>query len=362
VKTVVLDATELARDWLCRGLKYQLIEHMLHATWLNVSVPAPVFEETIANYGRAVEQANRDLNHLSRERRRLGLGDLRSASGDFNFRDYLVERFDERLGIEVLPWPKVSHVDLVARAVARRPPFDQKGGGYRDSLVWASVLELAREGADVALVSSDKAFAGDRSHLAAELQAEADETSGSVELVQDFSSWLLAQLPWESEDLAGAVATSRDEAFYNFYLQSDLQDDLVPTVEELGFRWWPDWCSIEEVRWGGKFERVEASAGPDGLTLAEYDLDQFVAFEAEFSEVAEPEPGWEISSHGSYRRLHVTGEIPMIARVAVLFGDAFGLSVDELSWRRADGAGPGFSTYRPELDPDQLSLLDELSR
>ena len=51
VKTVVLDANELSRDWMCTGLKYQLLEHIFHASWLNVYVPAVVLEELIANRG-----------------------------------------------------------------------------------------------------------------------------------------------------------------------------------------------------------------------------------------------------------------------------------------------------------------------
>jgi hypothetical protein len=40
----------------------------------------------------------------------------------------------------------------------------------------------------------------------------------------------------------------------------------------------------------------------------------------------------------------------------VLFADEFGLSVDEVAWRRADGSGPG--TSRIEEIPGQLSLFD----
>jgi hypothetical protein len=165
-------------------------------------------------------------------------------------------------------------------------------------------------------------------------------------------------LPWKADDLRSAVAQSRDEEFYNYYLQSDLQDELVPTVEDLGFRWPPYSCAISEIRWDGYFDSVSASSGPDGLTLVEYELDQVVGFTADFPEGVEPEPDWEVSEADVFRRVHVTGEVRMIVRIAVLLGDEAGFSVDQLSWRRADGAGPGASTYRPEHDPNQLSLLD----
>jgi hypothetical protein len=55
--------------------------------------------------------------------------------------------------------------------------------------------------------------------------------------------------------------------------------------------------------------------------------------------------------------VRVEGEVDMIVRVAVLFGDEFGFSVDELSWRRTDRSGPGAPPYWAH-DPDQPSLLD----
>lgn len=214
----------------CR-LKYQLLEHTSHVTWVNVYVPASAFEETVENYSRSVEEARKLLARANRDRRNLGLHDALGDDEGFDLRAHLSERFDSVLGITVMDWPTVSHQELVCRAVKRMPPFDQKGSGYRDSLVWADVVALARAGHQVALVSDDKIFAGSDRELAPELRAEIDGLAGTVDLVTDFAGWLIAELPWKSEDLASAVERSRDDEFYNFYLQSDLRDELVPSVE-----------------------------------------------------------------------------------------------------------------------------------
>ncbi|ULN44793.1 hypothetical protein MI149_29340 (plasmid) [Mycolicibacterium crocinum] len=55
--------------------------------------------------------------------------------------------------------------------------------------------------------------------------------------------------------------------------------------------------------------------------------------------------------------MRVEAEVDMIVRVAVLFGDEFGFSIDELSRRRTDRSGPGTPIYWAR-NPDQLSLLD----
>lgn len=44
-------------------------------------------------------------------------------------------------GVSVLPLPAVDHVELLARDVEVRLPFNRSGKGYRDALIWHSFLE-----------------------------------------------------------------------------------------------------------------------------------------------------------------------------------------------------------------------------
>lgn len=358
VKTVVLDSTELSSDFMCTGLKLQLVDHMFHETWLSVRVPASVVEETIANHAREASKLHVAARRLSRDRRRLGLEGAVSADDEsFDYRSYLIDRFD-RLGITVLPWPSVTHEELVARAVRRRPPFDEKGGGYRDSLVWADAVQLAASGCRVALVSSDRAFTGPDSQLASALQDEIADLPGSVELVRNFGAWLVAELPWQAEDLKSAVAVSRDRQFHDYILMSDARDGLLPAVEDLGLRRPPERCEITEAEWDGWFESVSSSLSPDGLRLVEYELGFDVLFEAEYRGAVESEPGWEITED-ALRWTQVSGAVPMIARLAVLFGGEFAeFEICDVSWRRADGVGRGESSLVPEGGPHQPTFLD----
>lgn len=356
MKTVVLDATELSRDWFCSGLVYQIIEHSEHFNWLNIVVPPSAFEETVANHRRKAEEASEALERLNTARKRLHLEPFSALDDDIDYRRHLAERFDYRLGISVLPWPAVSHEDLVARAIARTPPFDAKGSGYRDSLVWANVIELARTGTDVALVSADRVFADKDGTLASVLAAEVDPLPGSVELVQEFGPWLLKQLPWEADSLGSAVATSRNEAFYNYFLHSDLQADITPPVESLGFNVAPHSWHVEDVAWGGHLQAVDTRTGPDGLAQVEYEIDEDVFFVATFPGGIETAPSWRESEPNVFGQVDVRGDVHMLVSVVVVFGDEFGFGIEEMRWRRADGTEPG----RPMavIDPQQLPLPD----
>jgi hypothetical protein len=173
-------------------------------------------------------------------------------------------------------------------------------------------------------------------------------------LVRDLGNWLLAQLPWTSDSLEEAVARGRDQEFYEFYLQSDLQWELFPEARDLGFRRVP--YSFETgVEWDGTFVPQGAVRSPDGLILAEYDLGQSVEFEAELPDVSEVEDGWKVSEPNFLGHIIVRGQVQMIVRLAVLFEYPGGLAVDQLSWRRIDGPAPGAAPLDPI--PGQLSLF-----
>lgn len=60
----------------------------------------------------------------------------------------------------VLPAPGLDVLELSRRAAERRRPFDAKGNGFRDALLWETTVEVACRGVDVLLVSADtQAFA-----------------------------------------------------------------------------------------------------------------------------------------------------------------------------------------------------------
>jgi hypothetical protein len=308
---------------------------------ITVGVPSSVVEEVIANHARAAAAAKSNLSKVYAERRRLGLSKLAEPEPDIEYRTYLLERFDENLGIDVLPWPGVGHERLVSRAINRIPPFDEKGGGYRDSLVWASVVELAMAGRDVVLISADKAFAGKDGGLAPLLVEEVVQLRGSVVLAPDLRTWLLGSLPWSASTLESAVALGRDQEFYDYASQTDFFWELEPDPDAMGFQRSPFKLSIFDVEWGLSIDRVGSAYAPGGLTIVEYDVDQNVSFEAELPEGSIIEENWTSEGPAYGGRISVSGEIALIARIAVLFGGESGFSVEGLSWRRADGVGPG---------------------
>ncbi len=344
------------------GLKYQLLEQLNADPWFDVRVPAAVLEEVVAVHARRIARASSEQSALNKTWRQLGLeAPEQEPQHPFDYRAYLLESLEERLGFTLLPWPTVDHAELVRRAVSRTPPFDQKGGGYRDALIWHDVLALGRDGRDVILVSNDRAFYGEDGRLADSLAAEIAPLAGAVDVTRDFSSWLLRALPWEGVgNISAAIDQGRQDSFLSYYLQSDFQDDLFPTVEDLGFWRSPVALDVMDVTWEGGIAsgRTASVSDSESAVIVEYDLGQRVEFRARFSTYDSIEPQWRELAESDLGDVVVEAAVDMVVRVAVLFGGEYGFSIEEVAWRRADGTGPGAPLYRPHEDPNQPSLWE----
>ncbi|WP_144761293.1 PIN domain-containing protein [Curtobacterium sp. 9128] len=346
--TVVLDTTELRRDWMLTGLTMRLLGYASWHRFLDVRVPTVCVEELVAHHGRQVTEAHTLWERASQSYRRLGL-EVPSAPAALDYRAYVETRLDEHLGFDIMPLPNVAHWELLRRAVGRIPPFDDRGSGYRDSLVWANVADLARAGTDVALVTADKIFRDDGGGLTALLQSDIEDAAGSVVIVQDLTRWLLEHLPWKSERASDAVATAQDEEFREYMMSSDFSDDVEPEAEDIGFDRAPFAFRVEEIAWAAEGVRVGEPKSGEGADVVEYDFDTLVTFEAILPSGAYVEEGWSLTRHGD--RLRVSGQLRMTARALVLFGHDMGMQIDDPDWRRHDGGrrGPGVQPPAPAV-------------
>ena len=122
------------------------------------------------------------------------------------------ERLRNRLGMTeslILDYPDTLHETLVKRATSRKRPFDDNGSGYRDALIWESVLELAKQvKGPIVLVTKDKDFREGSSNLHGDLIKDLERLGlpeDKVILATDLAGLVdqhvrpnLGTLPWES--------------------------------------------------------------------------------------------------------------------------------------------------------------------
>ena len=159
----VLDANTVISEGFGASAHLRALLSASSAVGYKVYLPKPVLEEIAAKYARDLASNARKVgDNLGALSRLLGR-DLRSPLDEFDLTAETAS-FKERLlgqlrasGSEILDYPGTSHEDLVSRATSRRRPFDDKGSGYRDALVWETVLKLATQvEGSIVLVSKDK--------------------------------------------------------------------------------------------------------------------------------------------------------------------------------------------------------------
>ena len=146
---VVLDTTELLADPWFRSPDTRILLSLAEAREHVICVPELVIDEAANQYGVQLTRYRVKLEKAVQEARRLtpnrappGLDDEEITSLGAEFRKGILSAINRTFGT-VLPYPQTLHSDLVKRRLDKRKPFDSTGkAGYRDSLIWNSILEL----------------------------------------------------------------------------------------------------------------------------------------------------------------------------------------------------------------------------
>ena len=216
-----------------------LLEHQ-------IIIPQLVIEEVTAKFRRELIEDTKEVRKVAKRLSQLLSKsavyldeELDPESETANFRVRLKERLDEA-GTVFLDYPETKHSELVKRAVSRSRPFDSQGSGYRDSLIWESVAELAHSvDGEVILLSSDKAFSNQKGELHPDLVNDLNSRGvpqGKVTLVSTLGKFLdehvkprLDKIFWDEP-----VNTLQQFGF-------DLEDELGLALqgEYAGVEWYP---------------------------------------------------------------------------------------------------------------------------
>jgi hypothetical protein len=140
---IILDSTALRRDYFLSSPDARLLELYVTKTQSSVLVPTVVVDEVQNLYREDLREVNEKL--VSRYRQLLGTRAPKLPELDIEqeceaYRTQILADIKEKFRGIVLPYPQLSHEDLVKRDLARRKPFNPAGKGYRDALIWASIL------------------------------------------------------------------------------------------------------------------------------------------------------------------------------------------------------------------------------
>lgn len=154
--TVLLDSNAIWNQWWLTGKSWEYLRSLVEERRIDLFVPEVVVQEVVRGRHHDANEliVALDKINLSRIERllRLGLPTKRehlASKVQELVADYDTElraRLDELRAV-VFPIPSVSHQTVLTRALESRRPFDTKGrDGYRDVLIWHSLLEVSELG------------------------------------------------------------------------------------------------------------------------------------------------------------------------------------------------------------------------
>ncbi len=175
---VVLDSDVILADPWMRGTQFGTLIDGLRSLGGQIAVPTVVVEEVVNKYGEQFKKARdkalvgyRDVQRLLAQP--LSPPELpNSDAAQTRYRTTLLARIKE-VGGEILPIPDISHEDVLARALARLRPFSARGG-YRDCLIWETVLQTPGV---VCFVTRNKRDFAEGDNLHSELARDLERTS-----------------------------------------------------------------------------------------------------------------------------------------------------------------------------------------
>lgn len=292
----------------------------------------------------------------------------------------IVAEASERLRQEVL-WsngeirsvPDVGHAELVRRSLERRPPFDQSDRGYRDALLWHTVLDLLREGTSVVLATNDaRAFSSgkDECQLHPLLVHEAEALNNGdcrVRLARSLGEAVEILTAYSDESRATAQRALADDDFVAELLERFVEQAAGAVVEQhaLHAQGWP--CDLIGVRitdvldFGGLNVVSAVRESPAALRVelslrVRAGLDARLLDALEYWEAADLIDTGYINDYGvgltdGLHQMMLTRDVELFGEVSVKSGNGPGsdrLQLREIRIARC-GAAPG--QLRLEIDP-----------
>ncbi len=145
-KFLFIDTNVFFNHWFLRSAHFNLISNYVKNESVTVLISEVVCLEMDAKFKSESEAAMREL---ARTQRRLS--DFQSVasslapssvSENYKFEEVLRDRFTR---VEIIPFDAVPHSTLVHRAISATRPFRDGEKGYRDSLIWLSLLDYLKK-------------------------------------------------------------------------------------------------------------------------------------------------------------------------------------------------------------------------
>jgi len=145
---IVLDANVFIADYWLRSVSSVLLKDFLKKTNATLVVPKVVFEEVVNHHEEDLKKVKSDIHRMLRGAGRLvrnvkgqedSIEAISKQSRDEPYRNFLSSEL-KSLNAMIVDYSDIPHSEVVGRDLRRRRPFQESGKGYRDTLLWETIL------------------------------------------------------------------------------------------------------------------------------------------------------------------------------------------------------------------------------
>lgn len=138
---ILIDTNIFFNNWFLSSPHFTFLVNFANNTGAKLLLSSVVSEEVGNKYKLAREEFNVKVDSLRSDFRDLKIAGsiLPKPNTDFEY-DFKLIVTDKFESVEIIPYSNVSHEILMHKALHSLRPFRGKDKGYRDSLIWLSLL------------------------------------------------------------------------------------------------------------------------------------------------------------------------------------------------------------------------------
>jgi len=142
---IIIDTNLFMRDFSQEGYQFQGLYNFLEMTNSKLLIPDVVEREVFKNFAKNVNKAFENVIDINKKYPKSIeiTKPPEKIIGDFK---NMWHRRNERNGrIEVLGYDGIELEHILIRSLAEKPPFGLKSKGFRDGIIWHTVLQVIKE-------------------------------------------------------------------------------------------------------------------------------------------------------------------------------------------------------------------------
>ena len=222
-----------------------------------IFIPEVVIDEIVKQYDEKAEEYINSFNKALKKLSDLSTSPITQTPIDAkgfisNYRNELNNRI-KQLGIGIIPYPNTGHKIMVERELGKKKPFKDSTKGYRDALIWDSIMEHTQKYSSncgiIFLTANSKDFADkDKKDLHTDLIADCISNGiplTSIRLVTDIQNFIDNEIisRFTTELKSKLNQLQKDGSLGNIdfiqlihdYISKDMLDNLVSGYDFEGY-------------------------------------------------------------------------------------------------------------------------------